>query len=73
APGIYKGVWKSPRTEAPIHDETRRYVIAVPAGQVKRLRAVLREACRVFEQQSIYFSVAGVVEFIEAENDEEEI
>jgi hypothetical protein len=31
APGVYKGVWKSPATGNPIHDETRKYIIALPA------------------------------------------
>jgi hypothetical protein len=45
-------------------DESRRYVVALPQDQVDELRALLREACTVFQQKCIYLSVAGYVEFV---------
>jgi hypothetical protein len=44
---------------------SRRYIVALRREAVGELRALLREACRVFEQKSIYLSVAGYVEFVE--------
>jgi hypothetical protein len=65
APGLYEGVWKSPKTGLPIHDETRRFIVALPADRIDELRALLRATCGQFEQQCIYLSVASHVEFIE--------
>jgi hypothetical protein len=49
------------------HDESRKYWIALPAEKVGDLRAMLRRACNTFDQRAIYLSVAGRVEFIEAQ------
>jgi hypothetical protein len=65
APGIYRGAWKSKLTGQPIHDQTRRYIVALPAERMDDLRDLMKEACAQFEQQCIYLSVAGYVEFIE--------
>ncbi len=65
APGVYKGVWKSSRTARPIHDQTRKFFVALPERDVKKLRSMPREACTVFDQQRIYLNVAGCAEFVE--------
>lgn len=64
APGVYQGVRKSPITGRPIHDQTRRYIVAARRERVHRVRALLRQACGRFHQQCIYLSVAGIVEFV---------
>jgi hypothetical protein len=69
APGLYEGLWKSPKTERPVPDESRKYIVALPPGRVDELRQLLRAACRVFHQQAIYLAVAGHVELIEAPAD----
>jgi hypothetical protein len=62
---IYVGFYQDPDTKQIVHDRSRRYEIALPRRQVRVLRALLREACHVFQQKCIYLSVAGSVEFIE--------
>ena len=69
APGLYEGLWKSPKTGRPVPDESRKYIVALPQSRIDELRQLLREACRVFHQQSIYLSIAGHVELIEAPAD----
>ncbi len=41
APGVYKGIWKSTQTGLPVHDKTRKFVVALPKNEVAKLRAVL--------------------------------
>src|SRR5437016_1425373 len=69
APGLYEGLWKSPKTGRPVPDESRKYLVALPPDRVDELRQLLRAVCAVFHQQAIYLSVAGHVEFIEAPTD----
>lgn len=64
APGIYEGAWKNARTRQPIHDQTRRFIVALAEERVAELRQLLRDACEQFDQQCIYLSVAGEVEFV---------
>ncbi|HEV3256895.1 MAG TPA: hypothetical protein VG013_08460 [Gemmataceae bacterium] len=58
------GWYEDPDTQERVWDDSWRYFVAVPPGQVRRLRAVLVEACAVFEQKCICLSVAGHVEFV---------
>jgi hypothetical protein len=62
--GLHEGWYIDPDTGARVTDLSRRYTVAVPRKKLGRLRAVLREACRVFCQKCIYLSVAGHVEFV---------
>jgi hypothetical protein len=64
APGLYAGVYKDPDTGQPVSDRSRRYIVAVPEGDLDLLRDLLRVACELFAQKCIYLSVAGRVEFI---------
>ncbi|MFO0967091.1 MAG: hypothetical protein U0793_16105 [Gemmataceae bacterium] len=48
----------------PIADTSRRYILAVADSKVSDLRSMLRMAAHTFDQQAIYLSVAGAVEFI---------
>ncbi len=64
APGLYEGGYSDPDTGERVTDASRKYILAVKKSDVKKLRAVLREACRVFEQKCIYFNVGGTVEFV---------
>jgi hypothetical protein len=70
AAGHYHGWYIDPDTEERVEDELIRYEVAVPPKQVRRLRAVLREACAIFQQKQIYLSVAGQVEFVEGSGHE---
>ena len=69
APGVYKGIWKSPKTGQAVRDSTRKFIIALPPKDVEKLRSFLRQACRVFEQECIYLNVGGYVEYVEPEDD----
>ena len=44
--------------------QSRRYILAIPESKVNDLRLLLRMAAHTFDQQAIYLSVAGIVEFI---------
>ena len=69
SPGAYEGWYHDPDTGEKITDRSRKYTVAVSRGRVRKLRALLREACSVFQQKCIYLSVAGQVEFIEGPDD----
>jgi hypothetical protein len=62
---LYRGWYVDPDTKERIEDLSHRYEVAVPRRQVRRLRALLRRACLIFQQNQIYLSVAGMVEFVE--------
>ncbi|MGH6635122.1 MAG: hypothetical protein ACRED0_02955 [Gammaproteobacteria bacterium] len=51
-------------------DTSYKYTVALSHSRLKKLRTLLSEACEVFAQKSIYLSVAGQVEFIEARGHE---
>jgi hypothetical protein len=61
---LYEGWYLDPDTKAPVHDLSKKYIVAIPRRELGRLRVVLREACNVFQQKCIYLSVAGAVEFV---------
>jgi hypothetical protein len=65
AADLYEGWYIDPDTREQVKDLSRKYFVALPPSQVRRLRALLREACGVFVQKCIYLSVAGQVEFVE--------
>ena len=66
APGLYSGMWRVPKTGRVISDQSHRFVVAVPDGELGVLRDLLAEACHVFAQQCILVEIAGRIEFIEA-------
>src|SRR5438105_3914686 len=45
-------------------DTSRRYLLAIPEGKVNDLRLLLKMAAHTFDQQAMYQSVAGTVEFV---------
>ncbi len=59
-PGEYEANTQAP----PIKDISRRYLLAIPESKVNDLRLLLRMAAHSFDQQAIYLSVAGQVEFV---------
>jgi hypothetical protein len=59
-PGEYEA---SPGTP-PIQHTSRRYLLAIPEAKVNDLRLLLKMAAHTFDQQAIYLSVAGTVEFV---------
>jgi hypothetical protein len=62
---LHVGFYVDRDTRQRVHDSSCHYVVALPRGRVRKLRALLREACREFQQKCIYLSVAGYVEFVE--------
>jgi hypothetical protein len=62
---LHVGFYRDPDTKERVHDRSCRFEVALPRKQVAKLRALLRDACRVFQQKCIYLSVAGYVEFVE--------
>ncbi len=59
-PGEYE---ESPGTP-PVSDISRRYILAIPESKVNDLRLLLKMAAHTFDQQAMYLSVAGTVEFV---------
>ena len=49
---------------ARVLDESYRYIVATPRRRLDELRSILRRARNTFDQESIYLSVAGIVEFV---------
>jgi len=66
APGLYSGAYRDPDTGERVNDESRRFIVALPAEELEELRAFLRTACEVFQQKCIYLSIAGSVELVSA-------
>lgn len=50
--------------ERAIEDESRLYRVSVPEDRVDELRSLLRKVANSFDQQTIYLSVRGYVEFV---------
>jgi len=63
---LIPGDYSEPDTGRRVEDESRLYTVAIPTREIDRLRVILRTVANSFDQQSIYLSVAGVVEYIEA-------
>lgn len=70
APGLHEGFYQDPDTGEKVSDRSYKYTVALPRSSLEQLRTLLSEACGVFAQKSIYLSVAGQVEFIEARGNE---
>jgi hypothetical protein len=64
APGLYKGFYEDPDDGSIVSDESAHYEIAIPQLRLDDLRALLQEACLIFQQKCIYLSVMGHVEFV---------
>jgi hypothetical protein len=67
---LVPGSYTEEATGNRIHDESRRYTVAIPEGQLEILRGLLRKAARTFDQKCIYLSVAGAVEFVTATSED---
>ncbi len=63
---LVPGSYTEEATGNRVHDESRRYTLAIPEAQVEVLRSLLRSAANTFDQRCIYLSVAGAVEFVSA-------
>jgi hypothetical protein len=61
---LCEGWYPDPDTGKQVRDLSRRYWLALSTAGRVRLRSLLKEACRVFQQKCIYLSVAGHVEFV---------
>lgn len=59
------GRWSPEPGETPVEDASRRYTVAVAAGRVDELRALLRRAGNSFDQRVMYLEVAGFAELLE--------
>jgi hypothetical protein len=64
APGQYKGFYRDADTGQRVANDSYRYIVAIPKGDVSGLRSVLAGACVIFAQKCIYLSVGGDVEFV---------
>lgn len=64
APGNYKGSYKDPDTGLEVRDLSRKYILAVPKKELKRLKDLLKEEGVIFRQKFIYFEAAGKVELL---------
>jgi non-canonical purine NTP pyrophosphatase (RdgB/HAM1 family) len=70
-PGLHDGFYPDPGTGKKIPDLSRRYYVSLPNEQLPKLRALLIEACRIFVQQMIYLSVAGITEYVVPANNKQ--
>lgn len=64
------GVYPDPDKLIPVFDKSREYRVAIRRKDLDTLRESIRCFAILFRQKCIYFTVAGVVEFIEGEEDE---
>jgi len=60
------GEYEDSPQEPPIQDTSRRYLLAIPESKVDDLRFLLRKAANTFDQEAMYLSVKGYVEFVSA-------
>jgi hypothetical protein len=63
APGEYSGSYIDPEQQVRVDDQSRRFIVALPRRELEQLRSILRDACYLFAQKSLYLSVGGKVEF----------
>ncbi len=61
---LVPGGWMPEGGSEPIRDGSRRYTLSLPEDRLDELRALLGKAANTFDQQAIYLSVRGYVEFI---------
>lgn len=66
APGEYHGFYQDPDTGQRVNDASNRFIVAISKQDLAGLRSLLTAACVIFAQKCIYLSVAGKVEFVEA-------
>ena len=64
-PGEYRG-----ENGVRVQDESWRYIVAVPRDRLDSLRRILRKAANTFDQESIYLSIAGIVEFVKGSEED---
>ena len=62
---IVPGGWSPDDGAETIEDESRLYKVSVPEDRLDELRALLRKAANSFDQQVVYLSIRGFVEFVE--------
>ncbi len=62
---LVPGGWMPEGGSKPIRDESQRYTVCLVEDRLDELRALLRKAANTFDQQVIYVSVRGYVEFVE--------
>lgn len=65
APGLYEGGYIDPDMGERVLDQSRKFFVAVPERDVRKVQRMLMQACKVFGQKCIYLSVAGKVELVE--------
>jgi hypothetical protein len=70
SPELYQGCYRDPDTGERVDDESYRFIVAVAESRVEVFHELLAVACQHFRQKCIYLSVAGRVEFVEAQDHE---
>ena len=61
---LVPGVYEEEGTARKVEDQSARYIVAIPETKADELRGILRKAGNLFDQKSIYLSIAGKVEFL---------
>jgi hypothetical protein len=61
--GLIQGAWKNDKGIR-VNDTLRHFTVALHPAKVGDLRGILRVVCKQFEQDCVYFSVQGNVEFV---------
>ncbi len=62
---LVPGGWIPEGSSQAIEDESRLYRVSVREDRLDQLRMLLRRAASSFDQQAIYLSIRGYVEFLE--------
>lgn len=63
--GVVRGAWRNPETGETKHDESFHYSVALSEDDIEKLRSFLGGWARIlFDQKTIYFKIAGKVEFL---------
>ncbi|MBI4600652.1 MAG: hypothetical protein HY721_01700 [Planctomycetes bacterium] len=67
---LVPGSYTEEATGRRVHDESRRYTVAIPEARLESLRALLRKAANTFDQKCVHLSVAGTVELVTAKRED---
>jgi len=70
ASSLVPGEYEEEATGHTVKDLSRQYTIALSESQLEELRNLLGKAAITFDQEAIYLSVSGKVEFIKPETEE---
>jgi hypothetical protein len=66
APGLYESVWKNPETGKVVREKSNKIYVAAKLDDLSMFREFLVEVCKKLHLKTLYLSVAGYVEYVDA-------